>query len=110
MVGRADKGLFLTTGGFTQEAKKEAIRDGAAPIELIDGTKLIEIFENLRLGLENSYASYGKVANGPIFSQSNYLINNFPDTTSLGCSARHSTTRSAGGMGSRIRALGAMVL
>jgi restriction system protein len=51
MAGRADKGLFLTTGGFTQEAKKEAIRDGAAPIELIDGSKLIEMFERLKLGL-----------------------------------------------------------
>jgi len=51
MAGRADKGLFLTTGAFTQEAKKEAIRDGAAPIELIDGAKLIEMFERLKLGL-----------------------------------------------------------
>ena len=51
MQGRADKGLFLTTGSFTQEARKEAIRDGADPIELIDGNKLIEMFERLKLGL-----------------------------------------------------------
>lgn len=51
MAGRADKGIFLTTGNFSQEAKKEAVRDGAAPIELVDIEKLIEMFEKLELGL-----------------------------------------------------------
>lgn len=51
MAGRADKGIFLTTGSFSQEAKKEAVRDGAAPIELVDIEKLIEMFEKLELGL-----------------------------------------------------------
>ena len=52
MQGRADKGLILTTGTFTVEARREAGRDGAPPIELVDGEKLIELFEKLELGLE----------------------------------------------------------
>lgn len=51
MEGRADKGIILTTGTFTQEAKREARRDGARPIELVDGDKLVEMFEKLELGL-----------------------------------------------------------
>jgi restriction system protein len=41
MMGRADKGIILTTGTFTSEAKKEAVRDGVPPIELVDGEKLL---------------------------------------------------------------------
>ncbi len=52
MQGRADKGLILTTGRFTQEAKKEASRDGVPPIELIDGEKLVSLFEKYQLGLK----------------------------------------------------------
>jgi restriction system protein len=37
MMGRADKGIILTTGTFTSDAKKEAVRDGVPPIELVDG-------------------------------------------------------------------------
>lgn len=51
MQGRADKGLILTTGSFTAEARREASRDGAPPIELVDGEKLIELFAKLELGL-----------------------------------------------------------
>lgn len=51
MAGRTDKGLILTTGYFTSEAKKEATRDGAAPIDLIDGDGLILLLEKLKLGL-----------------------------------------------------------
>jgi len=51
MQGRAEKGIFLTTGRFTFEAKKEARRDGVPPIELVDGQSLIEMFERLELGL-----------------------------------------------------------
>lgn len=36
MIGRADKGIILTTGTFSEDAKREASRDGAPPIELID--------------------------------------------------------------------------
>lgn len=51
MLGRADKGLVITTGAFTLDAKKEARRDGAPPIELVDGEKLVDMFERLELGL-----------------------------------------------------------
>jgi restriction system protein len=51
MEGRADKGIILTTGTFTQEARREARRDGARPIELVDGEKLVDMFEKLQLGL-----------------------------------------------------------
>ena len=51
MMGRADKGLILTTGTFTTDSKREAVRDGVPPIELVDGNKLVELFEQLELGL-----------------------------------------------------------
>ena len=52
MQGRADKGIILTTSSFTREAKKEAIRDGAPPIELVDADGLVDLFENKELGLK----------------------------------------------------------
>ena len=51
MLGRADKGIILTTGTFTSDARKEAVRDGVPPIELVDGEKLVDMLENLSLGL-----------------------------------------------------------
>lgn len=51
MSGRADKGIIITTGTFTAEAKREATRDGAPPMELIDGEKLIDMLERFELGL-----------------------------------------------------------
>jgi restriction system protein len=51
MMGRADKGIFITTGRFTMEAKKEARRDGVPPIEIVDGEKLVDMFEQLELGV-----------------------------------------------------------
>jgi restriction system protein len=51
MEGRADKGLILTTGTFTVEAKNEARRDGAKPIELVNGDDLVQLFDSLELGL-----------------------------------------------------------
>ena len=52
MLGRADKGLIITTGTFTVEAKREARRDGAPPIELVDGEDLVRLFESLEFGLK----------------------------------------------------------
>lgn len=52
MMGRADKGIIITTGSFTTEASKEARRDGVPPIELVDGDKLVEMFELLEIGLK----------------------------------------------------------
>jgi len=51
MTGRADKGIFLTTSSFTADAKREASRDGAPPIELVDADKLVSMFAELELGL-----------------------------------------------------------
>jgi len=51
MVGRADKGLFITSGTFTKEALKEATRDGAPVIDLVDGVQLAEKLKDLRLGI-----------------------------------------------------------
>ena len=51
MSGRADKGLILTTGSFTREAKKEATRDGATPIDLIDGNDFSDRLKDLKLGV-----------------------------------------------------------
>jgi len=56
MMGRADKGIILTTGSFTADARKEAVRDGVPPIELVDGEKLIDMFEKLELGLRPKQA------------------------------------------------------
>jgi restriction system protein len=53
MAGRADKGLIITTGTFTADAKREATRDGVHPIELIDGEKLIDLLETLEVGLRS---------------------------------------------------------
>ncbi len=49
--GRADKGIIITTGTFTNDAKIEATRDGAEPIELIDIQRLIDLLEALELGV-----------------------------------------------------------
>lgn len=54
MVGRSDKGLFITTGGFTKAAQEEASRDGAPPIDLIDGEMLLDKMQELELGLKQS--------------------------------------------------------
>ncbi len=52
MVGRADKGLVITTGTFTADARREATRDGAPAIDLIDGDALCDLLKNLRIGVE----------------------------------------------------------
>ncbi|OBL00873.1 restriction endonuclease [Mycobacterium sp. 1245499.0] len=51
MAGRGDKGLLITTGTFTSEARKEATRDGAPPIDLIDGDRLCDLLKELSLGV-----------------------------------------------------------
>ncbi|WP_439521600.1 restriction endonuclease [Marivita sp.] len=52
LQGRADKGLFITTGHFTSQASDEATRDGAIAIDLIDGDRLCELLKDNRLGVE----------------------------------------------------------
>lgn len=52
MQGRADKGLLITTGYFTRDAIKEATRDGAIAIDLVDGERLAEKLKELALGVK----------------------------------------------------------
>ncbi|MEO7035878.1 MAG: restriction endonuclease [Polyangiaceae bacterium] len=54
MVGRSDKGLFLTTGSFSRAAQEEATRDGAPPIDLIDGERLADLLKELGLGVQTA--------------------------------------------------------
>ena len=54
MAGRGDKGLLITTGSFTADAKKEATRDGAPPIDLIDGDLLCELLKQYDLGVQTA--------------------------------------------------------
>ena len=51
LQGRADKGLFITTGTFTSQAYDEATRDGAIAIDLINGNDLCDLLEDLQLGV-----------------------------------------------------------
>jgi restriction system protein len=61
MVGRADKGLFITTGNFTRDAEREATRDGAPAIDLIDGELLAEKLKELTLGIKTKTVTMEKV-------------------------------------------------
>jgi restriction system protein len=54
MAGRGDKGLLITTGTFTADAKKEATRDGAPSIDLIDGDRLCELLKRYDLGVRTT--------------------------------------------------------
>jgi restriction system protein len=51
MMGRADKGMIITTGTFSVDAQDEAVRDGVPPIELVDGSGLVGLLEQYELGL-----------------------------------------------------------
>ena len=51
MQGRADKGLIITTGTFTADARREATRDGAPAIDLIDGEALCQLLRDVGLGV-----------------------------------------------------------
>lgn len=51
MQGRADKGLFITTGKFSTPAIEEANRPGTTPIDLVDGEELVDKLRELQLGV-----------------------------------------------------------
>ena len=61
MVGRADKGLLITTGGFTQEAELKAASDRAPEIRLIDGAELIGKLKDLELGVRTEQVTVERV-------------------------------------------------
>lgn len=52
MIGRAEKGIIMTTGTFSADAIKEANREGAPQVELVDGEKLVEMFKQVELGVK----------------------------------------------------------
>jgi restriction system protein len=62
MAGRGDKGLLITTGSFTGDAKREATRDGAPPIDLIDGDGLCELLKRYDLGVKTTVRQVEEVA------------------------------------------------
>lgn len=51
MAGRGEKGLLITTGTFTRDARDEASRDGAPPVELISGDDLCDLLRQYSLGV-----------------------------------------------------------
>jgi len=61
MIGRADKGVIITTGTFTRDAKAEAQRAGAPPIDLIDGEELAERLKELSVGVETELETIERV-------------------------------------------------
>lgn len=63
MQGRADKGLLITTGTFTRDAIKEATRDGAPPIDLIDGELLCDKLKELKLGVDTKLTESIEIKN-----------------------------------------------
>ena len=51
MLGRAEKGIIITTSGFSNAAIQEASREGAPQVELVDGDKLVDMFQRVELGV-----------------------------------------------------------
>lgn len=62
MVGRADKGLLISTGSFTKDAIKEATRDGAPAIDLVDGDQLVDKLKLLSLGVQTKRIEIEQIA------------------------------------------------
>lgn len=62
MVGRADKGLLISTGSFTKDAIKEATRDGAPAIDLVDGDQLVDKLKLLSLGVQTKKIELEQIA------------------------------------------------
>ena len=67
MTGRTDRGLIVTTGNFTPDAKREATRDGAPEIDLVDGEQLIDKLKELSLGVKTEEVVVEKVTVDPDF-------------------------------------------
>ena len=51
LAGRADENLFITSGRFTREAQREAVREGAMAIDLIEGEQLCLLLKEKGLGV-----------------------------------------------------------
>ena len=64
MAGRGEKGLLITTAFFTAEARREATRDGAPPVELIDGTDLCDLLKEYAVGVTTEMVERVKIQEG----------------------------------------------
>jgi len=58
MAGRTGTGLFITSGRFTPDAKRESAKAGAPPIDLIDGAQLCDLLKTLNLGLKKEMVEH----------------------------------------------------
>ncbi|HEV2997514.1 MAG TPA: restriction endonuclease [Solirubrobacteraceae bacterium] len=67
MSGRGDKGLLITTGSFTADAKQEATRDGAPPVDLIDGERLCDLLREYALGVRSTVRQVEDIEIAPEF-------------------------------------------
>jgi restriction system protein len=72
MAGRGDKGLLITTGTFTSDAKTEATRDGAPPLDLIDGARLCDLLKEYELGVRVTARTVEDVAVVPEFFEAGF--------------------------------------
>jgi len=61
MSGRAERGIIITTGNFTRDARSEAVRDGTSSIDLIDGDGLLDLLKQYNLGVNSKQVEYVKV-------------------------------------------------
>ena len=59
--------MLNTTGTFTAEAKREATRDGAPPIEMIDGERLCDLLKEHHLGVKTTTRTVEEVEVLPEF-------------------------------------------
>jgi restriction system protein len=67
MAGRGEKGLLITTGAFTRDARDEATRDGAPPVELVSGDNLCDLLKEYSLGTRTETRTMEKVTVVPEF-------------------------------------------
>ena len=67
MSGRGEKGLLITTGTYTPEAKRESTRDGAPPVDLIDGDQLCDLLKQYELGVHCTVRQIEDVTVDPEF-------------------------------------------
>jgi len=67
LQGRGDKGLLITTGTFTADALKESTRDGAPPIDLVDGDRLCDLLKEYGLGVTRELVQVERVRVNPRF-------------------------------------------
>lgn len=67
LQGRGEKGILLSTGAFTAAAKNEAQRDGATPIDLIDGDQLCDLLKEYDLGVTTTERIVEEITVDPEF-------------------------------------------